>query len=256
MGSHDFPRGPLLPPLTDPVVIPEGDTFVVRARISFAEAAELARKAIVERALRPGDLGDPRRDVPRLAWTPFWRVDAGVDAFHLGLSGVRVGGLPLPTGGNRHRDAVLLVCARRAFPYELALPSFLSGVVSDHEPLEVDLAELESLGNFTLASVGGELLQADVPREAAERDALTLLTRAVSPDSALYVDTKRRVRSALFVRMPLYFVRYLYEGEARSRPGEEYYVVLSGRTGKVVSAHHPSALRAAAARIRRFLTFK
>jgi hypothetical protein len=254
MGSTDFPRGPLLGPLTDPVVIPDGDTFVVRARVSFAEAADLARKAIVERTLRPADLGDPARDVPRLVWTPFWRIDAGVDTFHLGLSGVRVGGVPLPTGGNRHRDAVLFVCARRAFPYELALPSFLSGVVSDHEPLEVDLAELESLGNFT--PVGGELLEADVPREAAERDALTLLTRAISPNSALYVDTKRRVKSALFVRVPLYFVRYAYEGEARSRPGEEYYVVLSGRTGKVVSAHHPSAVRATAARIRRFLTFK
>ncbi len=254
--SDSFPRGPLLPPLSDPVRVPEGDTFVVRARISFVEAAELARVAIVERALRPGDLGDPPRDVPRLVWTPFWRVDASVDGFHLGISNVRVGGIPLPTGGNRHKDGVLLVCARRAFPYETSWPHahFLSGVVSDHEPLEVDLAELESLGNFT--PVGGEQLEADVGREAAERDAVALLTRAIAPNSALYTDTKHRVKSALFVRVPLYFVRYRYEGEARSRPGEEYFVVLSGRTGKVVSAHHPSGVRAAAARVRRFLTFK
>ena len=249
-----FQRGPLLPSLPNPVSVPEGDTFVLRTRISFSEAAELAKKAIVERTFRPADLGDPERDVPRLAWVPFWRVDASVDGFHLGISNVRVGNVPLPTGGTRHKDAVLLVCARRAFPYALALPSFLSGVVGDLETLEVDLAELESLGNYSPEA--GERLDADVTREAAERDALALLTRAIAPGNALYVDTKNRVRSSLFVRIPLYMIRYRYEGEARSQKGEEFYVVLSGRTGKVVSAHHPSGVRAAAARVRRFLTFK
>ncbi len=249
-----FPKGPLLPAVEAPVNVPEGDTYVLRAKISFSEAAELAKKAIVERTLRPADMGDPERDVPRLAWTPFWRVDASVDGFHVGFSGVRVGNIPLPTGGTRHKDAVLLVCARRAFPYTLALPTFLSGVVGDTDPLEVELAELESAA--TSAPEGGERLDADVTRDTAERDALALIARAISPGNALYVDTKNRVRSSLFVRVPLYMVRYRYEGEARSRPGEEFYVVLSGRTGKVVSAHHPSGMRAAAARVRRFLTFK
>ncbi len=252
-----FQKSPLLPaPAAENAVnVPEGDTYVLRTKVSFSEAAEHAKKAIVERTLRPADLGDdPERDVPRLVWTPFWRVDASVDGFHLGFSNVRVGNVPLPTGGTRHKDAVMLVCARRAFPYELALPSFLSGVVGDKDPLEVDLAELESFGNYS--PEGGERLDADVTREAAERDAIALLTRAIAPGNALYVDTKNRVRSSLFVRVPLYMVRYRYEGEARSRQGEEFYVVISGRTGKVVSAHHPSGVRAAAARVRRFLTFK
>jgi len=249
-----FPKGPLLPRVDAPVSVPEGDTYVLRAKISFAEAAELAKKAIVERTLRPADLGDPERDVPRLAWTPFWRVDASVDGFHVGFSGARINNIPIPSGGSRHKDAVLLVCARRAFPYELALPTFLSGVVGDTEPIEIDLAELESAA--TLAPEGGEQLDADVTREAAERDAISLLTRSISPGNALYTENKHRVRSSLFVRMPLYMVRYRYEGEARSRAGEEFYVVISGRSGKVVSAHHPSGMRAAAARVRRFLTFK
>lgn len=248
-------QGSALPPkLENPLRIPEVDGYAVRARIGFAEAADLAKRAIVERTLRPADLGDPERDAPRLGWVPFWRVDASVDGFHLGLSGVRVGNVPLPTGGTKHKDAVLLVCARRAFPYELGLPTWLSGVVGDREPIELDLAELESLASYT--PEGGELVDADVSREAAERDATTLLTRAIAPQSALYVDTKHRVRSALFVRVPLYVIRYRYEGEARARVGEEFFVVISGRTGKVVSAHHPSAARAAAARVRRFLTFK
>jgi hypothetical protein len=249
-----FPSGPVFPSLSNAVVVPEGDTYVLRTRISFSEAAEIAKKAILDRTLAPADLGDPPRDVPKLAWTPFWRIDASVDGFHLGLSNVRVGNIPIPTGGTRHKDAVLLVCARRAFPYELALPSFLSGVVSDHEPLEVDLAELESLSNYS--PEGGERVDADVSRDAAERDALTLLARAISPNNALYVDTKNRVRSTLFLRIPLYMVRYRYEGEARSRQGEEFFVVISGRSGKIVAAHHPSGVRAAAARVRRFLTFK
>lgn len=249
-----FQKSPVLSKLQNPVVVPEGDTYVVRARVSFSEAAELAKKAIVERALRPGDLGDPEREVPRLVWTPFWRIDASVDGFHLGISNVRVGNIPLPTGGNRHKDAVLLVCARRAFPYELVLPSFLSGIVDDVEPLEVELAELESLANHS--PEGGERLDADVTREVAEKEAIALLTRAISPSQALYVDTKNRIKSSLFVRVPLYMVRYRYEGEARSRQGEEFFVVISGRSGKIVSAHHPSAVRAAAARVRRFLTFK
>lgn len=249
-----FARGPVLPRVEAKVVVPEGDTYVLRAKISFVEAAELAKKAIVERTLRPADLGDPERDTPRLAWTPFWRVDASVDGFHVGFSGVRINNIPIPSGGSRHKDAVLLVCARRAFPYTLELPTWLSGVVGDTEPVEVELAELESAAN--LAPEGGEIVDADVGRDAAERDALGLLARSISPGNALYVDQKSRVRSTLFVQIPLYMVRYRYEGEARSRAGEEFYVVISGRTGKVVSAHHPSGVRAAAARVRRFLTFK
>ena len=73
------------------------------------------------------------------------------------MSGVRVGNVPLPTGGTKHKDAVLLVCARRAFPYELGLPSWLSGVVGDTEPIELDIAELESLASYT--PEGGELVE-------------------------------------------------------------------------------------------------
>ena len=82
---------------------------------------------------------------------------------------------------------------------------------------------------------------------------------------SLDVDHAMRVRYPLasfadyftfaFVRYPLVVVRYAYAGEGTRRTGETYHVVVSGRTGKVVGAYHPSAARAVAAKVRRLLSF-
>ena len=58
-----------------------------------------------------------------------------------------------------------------------------------------------------------------------------------------------------FVLYPLYYAPYRYSGESRRHEGEELFVAVSGRTGEVVAARHPSAVRAMATKLRKLLSF-
>jgi hypothetical protein len=99
----------------------------------------------------------------------------------------------------------------------------------------------------------GEIVDPDVSREDAERAAVRLLVRSVAPTNALYLKLEPKVISTTHVVVPIYWSGYVYDGEAKRHTGETFYVAVSGRNGKVISAHHPSGLRAAAARFRRLL---
>ena len=79
--------------------------------------------------------------------------------------------------------------------------------------------------------------------------------RSVSPSNAIYQKYESQIRSTTFVLYPVYYARYRYEGEARRHAGEQFFVAVSGRTGEPINAKHPSAVRAAAAKLRRLLSF-
>ena len=81
------------------------------------------------------------------------------------------------------------------------------------------------------------------------------LERAMRPGNAIYQTYEPHIRSTTFVLYPVYHARSRYEGEARRHAGEQFFVMVSGRTGDVVSDKHPSAVRALAARVRRLLSF-
>lgn len=59
-----------------------------------------------------------------------------------------------------------------------------------------------------------------------------------------------------YLSYPLWFAAYQYEGEARRARGESFFVLACARTGRVVAAKHPSALRAVTAKLRRVLSFQ
>jgi hypothetical protein len=251
-----FPLGLVFPKLDSPVPVEPAEAFVAPRILDDAHGAAEAKKAILGSLFRPTDIEQAEIDGARFMYVPFWRIDVGVDGFHIGLTRVTIGNgrtqLPLPTGGARHKDAVLMVCARRLFPYELKVPSWLSGLASQVEPFAVNPGELALRSTVTMTE---EVVDADVTRIDAERDAARVMLRLVQPSSALYAKYEPVIRSTTFCHYPVFYVRYQYEGEARRHPGENLFVVVSARTGKPIAARHPSAMRAAAAKFRRLLTW-
>ncbi len=241
--------------------ISPGDTeaFLAPLSIQRTEAERIIHASIFDRTLRPADIETSVVDEPRLLLVPFWRVDASVDGHHVGLSSFSVGSgrtqLPIPMGGSRHKDAVLMIRARSSFPYETTAPALLDGLLSDKTPIEIGMHELEPLETARLDMDIDERVDADVDRAGAEREAKQFVLRAVAPSNALYQTYEPSVRSAHFVLYPIYYAGYRYGGEAQRHAGEAYFVAISGHTGKVVACHHPSGLRAAAARFRRLLSF-
>ncbi len=245
--------------LEHPVTVPQGEAFVCAPIVDAERAKEHIRHAVTGGVLKPVDIDQAAIDEPRLLWVPFYRVDVSVDGFHFGLPFTAVGrggGLqvPIPTGGARHKDAVLMICARRAFPFEVKLPSFLGGTLDGVASLEINMGELASNESSSITELAGEVLDADLTREDAAAEASRLVLRAVLPGSALYAKYDPVIRSNLFCRYPVYFARYRYQGEARGDTGE-FFVAISARTGKPISAKHPSPVRAAAQRFRKLITF-
>jgi hypothetical protein len=150
-----------------------------------------------------------------------------------------------------------MVSARNAFPYELKVPSSLSGAVRVGLPaLEVGAEDLVPEATAASRVSEGEILECDVARDAAERIAEQALLNAVEPTQAIYSKYEPRVGAVTLVRYPIYYLRYRYDGEARLHAAEDCAVAVSARTGKLVSARHPSGARAAVGKLKRLFSFK
>ncbi len=243
------------PKLPQPVV--PSEIFVVPASLDALRGQEAVARAVQDGLFKPADIGGAELAPPTLVYAPFWRVAVTVDGFHVGLSTVTSGSgrsLPIPTGGARHKDGIVMLSARTVVPYEPKLPSFF-GKMAGAPPLEVGMNELVPLANATEALAAGEVVDADVDRTRAESMASGMLLRAVSPTSALYAKYEPKIHASTFCLYPLYYARYRYEGEARSRPNEDFFVAVSGRSGEIVAAKHPSPVRAMANKLRKLLSF-
>ncbi len=241
----------------DKRVVPDAaEDYAARPILDHKQGQEHARRAVLDGVLKPSDIESARILDVKLLFVPFWRIDVSVDGFHVDLGKVTVGKIPLPTGGTRHKEAVVMVCARTLFPYEPKLPSWMSGKLDGVAPLEVAVAELLPCAQMPPGAMdAGEVVDADVSQDGATKIASRMVVRAVSPQNALISKYEPTVRSVLFCRYPVYYARYEYSGVARRTPGEEYFVAVSARTGKTVSSHHPSMVRAAAEKVRKLLTF-
>lgn len=242
-----------------PVNPSDAETFLAPLTVHREDAEKTTRAAVFDRTLRPADIQTADVEPTRLLLVPFWRVDVSVDGHHISLGNLSVGSggtrIPLPTGGTRHKEAVLIVRARSTFPLETAMPTFLNGLFSGNSVIEFGVHDIEPLTTARFDMDLDERVDADVTKEQAERDAKQIVVRAVSPSNAIYAKYEPTVRSSHFVLYPVYFTRYRYTGEAQRSSGETYFVAVSGHNGKVIASHHPSGLRAAAARFRRLLSF-
>jgi hypothetical protein len=246
------------PKLPNPILPHE--VFVVPATLDTARGNEAVKKAVTDGFLRPADIASADFLDTTLLYAPFWRVAVSVDGFHVGFSTIESSHtgrtIPIPTGGARHKDAIVMVSARTVVPYEPKLPS-LFGKVAGAPPLEVGMNELVAAAAVLAqeALQAGEVVDADVDQARAQSIASDMVLRAVSPTSAIYASYTPKVHASTFCLYPLFYARYRYEGEARRHVGEEFFVAVSGRTGEVVAARHPSAMRAMAQKLRKLLSF-
>ena len=240
-----------------PQAVVPSEIFVVPASLDAQRGQDAVARAVKDGILKPSDIGGAELAAPALVYAPFWRVAVTVDGFHIGLStmtGSSGRSIPIPTGGARYKDGIVMLSARTVVPYEAKLPSFF-GKMAGAPPLEVGMNELVPLANAQEALAAGEVVDADVDRARAESMASGMLLRAISPTHALYSKYEPKVHASTFCLYPLYYARYRYEGEARSRAGEDFFVAVSGRTGEIVAAKHPSPVRAMANKLRKLLSF-
>lgn len=241
-----------------PQPVGPAEVFVVPATLDAARGREAVQHAVKDGILKPSDIADTELADPALLYVPFWRVAVTVDGFHIGIGSMQSGSsgrsIPIPTGGARHRDGVVMICARTLVPYEAKLPSIF-GKISGSPPLESGTNELVPVANAGDALAAGEVVDADIDKARAEAIASGMLLRAVSPTHAIYSKYEPKIHASAFCLYPLYYARYRYEGEARRHSGEDFFVAVSGRTGEVVAAKHPSAVRAVATKLRKLLSF-
>jgi hypothetical protein len=229
----------LAPRLSDPAVVLDEDVFMVARTVKRADAEQVAKKAITSGMLRPDDIGEAQVDDMMLAWVPLWRLDVTVEGFNIGLS--RASGVVLPTGGARHRDEIRIVLGRRLL------------AVDPTAKVKIEPSELSPCP--THRPPGGEVVQPDVDRDEAEREACEAIRRSVQGGNALFSKFETRVRSAALVYYPLLLVRYRYSGAASDAAApDECHVALSGRTGKIVSEKHPSAWRSIGAKVKKWFS--
>jgi hypothetical protein len=253
------PMKAIFPKLQKPVVVAASDMFWVPAALDLEKGRAAIEHAVRDSVFRPFDIANTRIDDVRALWVPFWRISVSVDGFHISLSTMEVGShgrsIPVPTGGARFRDADVMICGRTIVPYEPKLPS-LFGRASGIPPLEIPVNEMvASPDPETLAENGAETVDADVDQARAEGIAMGMLLREVSPTHAIYAKYEPKIRAVGLCLYPLYYARYTYNGEARRHPGEELFIAVSGKTGQVVAARYPSAVRSVAAKVRRLLSF-
>jgi hypothetical protein len=240
-----------------PQAVVPAEMLVAPATLDRSRGGEAVARAVKEGFLKPSDIEGAELAEATLLYVPFWRVAVTVDGFHIGLSTTQSASgrsIPIPTGGARHKDGVVMICARTIVPYEPKLPSFF-GKIAGAPPLEIGMNELVSTASAVDALAEGEIVDADVDKARAESIATGMLLRAVSPTHAIYAKYEPKINASTFCLYPLYYARYRYEGEARRHAGEDYFVAVSGRTGDVVAAKHPSAVRAVTNKLRKLLSF-
>src|SRR5205823_6471742 len=110
------------PKLEKPVV--PTDVFVVPAALDLARGRDAATRVVKSGILKPADIERADIEPAALLYVPFWRVDVVVDGFHIGIGSLSTSSgrtIPIPTGGARSREAVVMVCARTIMPLSLKL---------------------------------------------------------------------------------------------------------------------------------------
>jgi hypothetical protein len=240
-------------------VPPPREHYVAPATLDARQGEEAVDRAVKGSVLRPADIEGTKVDPPTLIYAPFWRMDVAADGWQLGVIGISKGNgpqIPIPIGGAKHKDAVIVVSARTLVPYEPKLPSWLDAL-GRTPPLEIGPSEVVpfAAAKAQEAISEGELVEADVTKDHAEKLACGMLVRSMDARHMLISRFTPQLRAAAMIHYPLYYARYRYNGEARRHLEEDLFVAVSGRTGEVISAKFPSAPRAVAAKIRRLLSF-
>ncbi len=226
---------PLVSKLDQPVSVADDLCYVLPTSVAAEEAKRLLLLEAQVGVARPGDIRDGFFEEPVLVHLPIWRTSVHAEGFHIGVSTISIMTgrdrripLPIPTGGVETKDVVVLTAARRFFPFD-PTPALVI-------PQQKMIARAHS-------SLAGVVAEMDVPQAQAEQESIQRVRTAMRPSNALYAKMEANVRSIALVYVPLWVMRYRYDGEAVPNVGQEFHVLLDGAFGRVLSASHPSAFR-------------
>ncbi len=238
------PFAPLVTRLEKPVLVDPDLRFAMPTAIDETMARRLLDARARDRFARPADLDHSAFfEKPVLVHLPVWRANVHAEGFHIGISTVSIPSaknrhvpLPVPTGGTDNRDVVVVTSARRFFSYEVS-----PFIVVPQDKL-VPLAH---------ATLDGLVAEPDVPKELAEQECAHRVRAAMRPANAIYARAEADVRSIALVHVPLWVMRYRYDGEAVPGLAEEFHVIIDGTWGRVLSEKHPSRFRSVLAKAKR-----
>ncbi|MDP3277257.1 MAG: hypothetical protein Q8Q09_18855 [Deltaproteobacteria bacterium] len=241
-----MPFAPLVAPLAKPVQVDPDQCFALPETLGLDKARSLLLGRARDSWRRPGDLESAAFfEEPTLVHLPVWRVAVHAEGFHVGVSMVSIPSgrnrtvpLPIPTGGTESRDVVVLSSGRRLF-------------ASDPTPALV--IPQERMVSLAHAELSGLRAEPDVPGEQAERDSIARVKSAMRPSNALYARAETTVKGRALVYVPLWWMRYRYDGEAVPGVGQEFFTAVDGTFGRVVGESHPSAFRAMVGKVKRLI---
>jgi len=238
------PFAPLVARLEKPVRVDADLCFSMPTAIDASTAKRLLETRARDRFTRPADLDSAAFfEDPVLVHLPVWRASVHAEGFHIGISTVSIPSarnrhvpIPVPTGGTEHRDIVVVTSARRLFAYDVV-------------PMIV--VPQEKLVPIAHAQLAGIVAEPDVPKEQAEQECTHRVRAAMRPANAIYARAETHVRSIALVFVPLWIMRYRYDGEAVPGLAEEFHVIVDGTWGRVLSEKHPSGFRSMLAKAKR-----
>lgn len=240
------PFAPLVSKLDQPVAVVDDLCFSLAVSIPAEEAKRRLLAEAQTGVTRPADIREANVaffEEPVLVHLPVWRTNVHAEGFHIGVSTISVMAgrdrripLPIPTGGVDTKDVVVLTAGRRFFPFD---PTAALAI-----PQQKMIARAH-------AQMPGILAEIDVPKEQAERESVQRVRAAMRPSNALYAKLEASVRSIALVYVPLWVMRYRYDGEAVPTVGQEFHVLLDGTFGRVLSASHPGRFRSVLGKMKR-----
>jgi hypothetical protein len=234
---------PLLSKLDQPVKVQDDLCYALAASVSAEEAKRLLLQEAQQGLMRPADIADGFFEEPALVHLPVWRTNVHAEGFHIGVNTIslmtgrdRRIPVPIPTGGVDTKDVVVLTAGRRFFPFD---PTTALAI-----PQQKMIARAH-------ASMTGEVAEVDVPQAQAETESVQRVRSAMRPSNAIYAKAEASVRSIALVYVPLWVMRYRYDGEAVPQVGQEFHVLLDATFGRVLSAAHPGRFRSVLGKVKR-----
>lgn len=242
MCAHRFSESVCLD-LRRPMAPPD-DALVAPIRGKAGTAEELARGGVRQRL---GAEAEVAFDAMRLVYAPYWRVEASLRGFHLGIEvGKKQDGslsYVLPTGGRRSSDHTFMVCARD-------LGSTAGVGQAPSHPLGALAATLAlpppPLGELSLLSLrpprrdeNPEVVHANVTAEQARSRVLGHLRESAAPRDAIYSTYEPSIRGERFCLYPFWVLRYCLSGPSAADPLIERFVLVSAYSGETIARNDP-----------------
>ena len=236
MTHTDFP--PLAAKPATPLDLSDVNVHYCRRSIGELVGHGRVRDAVRGGVLRPADMDKADVGEVESVWLPMWRFEGSVDGFHVSLGTTTRGGRSrlTPRGGFQHKDRTQYILARSGF------------AIDPSAKMRVSRGDLLPRKDEVL---DGLCIEPDMERAAAQGRAELALKRDGQPSTALYAKVDVKIHDARLVFYPLYVLRYRYGGEAVEGGASMFFAALSGTSGKVVAAHHPSVFKSIGGKFRR-----